>query len=124
MHQHPTRDDSEHSSASSKADVDKEIAANALNGGATQPYEEPSSVGHQQSSHDEGRQDQHVDGGQVEKQTTTRSGKAVSVNNISAIPNGGLQAWLQVLGAFFLFFTSWGIVNAVSSILSRVPVVC
>ncbi|KAK5998069.1 MFS-type transporter dbaD [Cladobotryum mycophilum] len=26
-------------------------------------------------------------------------------------PNGGLQAWLQVLGAFFLFFNSWGIVN-------------
>ncbi|KAH7032117.1 major facilitator superfamily domain-containing protein [Macrophomina phaseolina] len=26
-------------------------------------------------------------------------------------PNGGLQAWLQVLGAHFLFFSSWGIVN-------------
>jgi hypothetical protein len=23
------------------------------------------------------------------------------------IPNGGLQAWFQVLGAFFLFFNSW-----------------
>jgi hypothetical protein len=22
-------------------------------------------------------------------------------------PNGGLQAWLQVLGSFFLFFNSW-----------------
>lgn len=37
--------------------------------------------------------------------------KIVSVNNMSAIPNGGTKAWLQVLGAFFLFFNSWGIVN-------------
>ncbi|KAA8574599.1 hypothetical protein EYC84_006041 [Monilinia fructicola] len=27
------------------------------------------------------------------------------------IPNGGLLAWLQVVGSFFLFFNSWGIVN-------------
>ncbi|GFN17186.1 hypothetical protein AtubIFM55763_004376 [Aspergillus tubingensis] len=26
-------------------------------------------------------------------------------------PNGGLQAWLQVTGSFFLFFNSWGTVN-------------
>ncbi|KFY17902.1 hypothetical protein V492_00299 [Pseudogymnoascus sp. VKM F-4246] len=26
-------------------------------------------------------------------------------------PDGGFAAWLQVLGAFFLFFNSWGIVN-------------
>ncbi|KAK5064722.1 hypothetical protein LTR84_000556 [Exophiala bonariae] len=26
-------------------------------------------------------------------------------------PNGGFQAWIQVLGAHFLFFNSWGIVN-------------
>ncbi|EEH34837.2 hypothetical protein PAAG_05884 [Paracoccidioides lutzii Pb01] len=26
-------------------------------------------------------------------------------------PNGGYKAWLQVLGAFFLFFNSWGIIN-------------
>ncbi|KAI9835599.1 MAG: hypothetical protein M1819_002050 [Sarea resinae] len=28
------------------------------------------------------------------------------------IPNGGLQAWLQVVGAFFFFFNTWGIVNS------------
>ncbi|KAH8120925.1 hypothetical protein FP744_10000951 [Trichoderma asperellum] len=28
-----------------------------------------------------------------------------------APPNGGLVAWLQVLGGFFIFFNSWGIVN-------------
>ncbi|KAK1758897.1 major facilitator superfamily domain-containing protein [Echria macrotheca] len=27
-------------------------------------------------------------------------------------PNGGLHAWIQVLGAHFLFFNSWGIVNS------------
>ncbi|WPG98119.1 Hypothetical protein R9X50_00090500 [Acrodontium crateriforme] len=26
-------------------------------------------------------------------------------------PNGGLQAWLQVLGSFMLFFNTWGILN-------------
>lgn len=26
-------------------------------------------------------------------------------------PNGGFSAWLQVVGAFFLFFNSWGMVN-------------
>ncbi|KAJ6141377.1 hypothetical protein N7470_009767 [Penicillium chermesinum] len=26
-------------------------------------------------------------------------------------PNGGVVAWLQVVGAFFLFFNSWGVVN-------------
>lgn len=30
-----------------------------------------------------------------------------SINNAAAIPNGGLTAWLQVLGGFFLFFNSW-----------------
>ena len=30
-----------------------------------------------------------------------------SVNNVSTIPNGGLKAWLQVLGAFFLLFNTW-----------------
>ena len=40
-----------------------------------------------------------VDGGPVEKKA--------SVNNMSAIPNGGLVAWLQVLGSFTLFFNSW-----------------
>ncbi|CAL8577125.1 hypothetical protein XPA_002971 [Xanthoria parietina] len=28
------------------------------------------------------------------------------------IPNGGLHAWMQVLGAFFLVFNSWGLVNS------------
>jgi hypothetical protein len=135
MHQHtqyaeasgrPTNEEYEDSSVSSVADMEKEmIAANALNEGTTNPYEDPIAEDHQ---HDQ----QHIDGGDVEKQTSrrsiqsgnavamnglekqttrrsVRSGKAVSVNNISAIPNGGTTAWLQVLGAFFLFFNSWGI---------------
>ncbi|TAQ87456.1 hypothetical protein B7494_g4213 [Chlorociboria aeruginascens] len=36
---------------------------------------------------------------------------AGSTRIISEIPNGGLMAWLQVVGSFFLFFNSWGIVN-------------
>lgn len=36
--------------------------------------------------------------------------KQPSVNNASSIPDGGLWAWLQVLGAFFLFFNSWFVI--------------
>ncbi|KAG0651908.1 Aspyridones efflux apdF [Hyphodiscus hymeniophilus] len=31
---------------------------------------------------------------------------------IPDVPNGGLQAWLHVLGAAMLFFNTWGILNA------------
>ncbi|KAF2712600.1 MFS general substrate transporter [Pleomassaria siparia CBS 279.74] len=37
------------------------------------------------------------------------------VNHVASIPNGGLAAWLQVLGAFVLFFNSWGIINTFGS---------
>ncbi|KAB8264262.1 major facilitator superfamily domain-containing protein [Aspergillus pseudonomiae] len=40
--------------------------------------------------------------------------KAIPVQETPAPPpppNGGLVAWLQVVGAFFLFFNSWGVVN-------------
>ncbi|KAL2025217.1 hypothetical protein VTO58DRAFT_105307, partial [Aureobasidium pullulans] len=110
----------------SQPDVEKEIiAANALNEGATQPYDDPNvaeaqaqqrsphGIGHGEEVDGMGSQ-QFADGGEVEKQVTRRSirsGKAVSVNNVAAIPNGGTKAWLQVLGAFFLFFNSWGIIN-------------
>ena len=47
-----------------------------------------------------------VDGGDIEKSVTNKSA-APSVNNIKSVPNGGTAAWLQVLGAFFLFFNSW-----------------
>lgn len=41
--------------------------------------------------------------------------KAHSVNHVDSIPNGGLIAWLQVLGCFFIFFNSWGIINTFGS---------
>ncbi|KAH0012615.1 MFS general substrate transporter, partial [Aureobasidium melanogenum] len=114
MHQHtqqaeastrPKNEEYEDSSASSATEAEKEIIAeNALNEGTTQPYEDPIAE----------EQQQRTDGGDIEKQTTRRSirsGKAVSVNNVAAIPNGGTKAWLQVLGAWVLFFNSWGIIN-------------
>lgn len=30
-----------------------------------------------------------------------------SANDTSSIPNGGVKAWLQVLGTFFIFFNTW-----------------
>jgi hypothetical protein len=38
----------------------------------------------------------------VEKKNTK-----ISVNNIASIPNGGIRAWMQVLGSFFIFFNTW-----------------
>lgn len=32
--------------------------------------------------------------------------KAVA-NDTHSIPNGGLKAWLQVAGTFFIFFNTW-----------------
>ena len=29
-----------------------------------------------------------------------------------SIPDGGLVAWLQVLGSFMIFFNTWGVVNS------------
>lgn len=135
MHQHtqyaeassgrPTNEEYEDSSVSSAADMEKEmIAANALNEGTTNPYEDPIAEDRQRQQHTDGSDlEKQMTGGSVrsgnvvaanglEKQTTrrsVRSGKAVSVNNVAAIPNGGTKAWLQVLGAFALFFNSWGI---------------
>lgn len=37
----------------------------------------------------------------------TKVSTRISVNNVSAIPNGGVKAWVQVLGSFFLFFNTW-----------------
>lgn len=35
-----------------------------------------------------------------------------TANNAGPPPNGGLRAWLHVLGGFMLFFNTWGILNA------------
>ncbi|KAL7969022.1 major facilitator superfamily domain-containing protein [Trichoderma sp. SZMC 28014] len=51
---------------------------------------------------------------------TTSDNEKSTVDNTSAQqpspppppPNGGLKAWIQVLGAHFLFFNSWGLVNS------------
>jgi hypothetical protein len=50
--------------------------------------------------------------GDGESLTRVQSEKP-SVNNIKAVPNGGLNAWLQVISSFFVFFNTWGIINAV-----------
>lgn len=43
----------------------------------------------------------------VNDDNTEHKGRVVSQNNVSYVPNGGTLAWLQVLGAHFLFFNSW-----------------
>lgn len=43
----------------------------------------------------------------IESATAAPVAKGPSANNIAAIPNGGLQAWMQVVGAWVLFFNTW-----------------
>lgn len=72
-----------------------------------EPREEEAEVRHssEPSSSDAGAAGEK-DGGPIEK----KASKA-SVNNYASIPNGGLVAWLQVAGAFALFFNTWGVLN-------------
>jgi hypothetical protein len=58
-------------------------------------------------------EDQHVkdetriNGPEEEGATLGRVKSKYSVRDAGSIPNGGLWAWLQVLGGFFLLFNSW-----------------
>lgn len=81
-------------SSTSTHDIEKEnIATGEATHGTPKYHEDRAAV-------------EQLDGGAVEKQITGKSANP-SVNNIKAVPNGGLKAWLQVVGAFFLFFNSW-----------------
>ncbi|KAF2687120.1 MFS general substrate transporter [Lentithecium fluviatile CBS 122367] len=61
---------------------------------------------------DEGGVEEGVTRKEEQKLTLQRS---KSVTNAASIPDGGLWAWLQVLGGFFLLFNSWGIINTFGS---------
>lgn len=83
-------------STTTSTDVEKDGYVNGfeeLNHGPDHPFQERTAA-------------EQLDGGAVEKTVTVKSANP-SVNNVKAIPNGGLRAWMQVLGAFFLFFNSW-----------------
>ncbi|PVI04849.1 MFS general substrate transporter [Periconia macrospinosa] len=56
-----------------------------------------------------------VNGEQTQQVEPAKSQPGASVNNASSIPDGGLMAWLQVLGSFFLFFNTWGVINMFGS---------
>ena len=49
---------------------------------------------------------------EIDGASLTNVSSKPSVNDIRSVPNGGLKAWLQVLGSFFVYFNTWGIVNA------------
>lgn len=42
------------------------------------------------------------------KEVSETASSTPEVKPVRIIPNGGLQAWLQVVGAFFLYFNTWG----------------
>ncbi|KKY21199.1 putative major facilitator superfamily protein [Diplodia seriata] len=96
--------------------------AESLSSAASTPDTDPEKKDQDQGQDQDQDQDQEGEDvadrqdalhGPLEK-TASRKSKH-SINNVSSVPNGGLLAWLQVLGAFFLFFNSWGIVNSFGS---------
>jgi len=93
MEKYPEDLDRDQSSSTSTQDVENGLGQDEINHGANKDIDD---VTHEKP----------LDGGAVERQMTAKSANP-SVNNVNAIPNGGLVAWLQVLGAFFLFFNSW-----------------
>ncbi|KAK4495440.1 hypothetical protein PRZ48_013771 [Zasmidium cellare] len=63
--------------------------------------------GHSHEDNDDALRDYCTDGSPLEISPSHLSQPATPF-----IPNGGLTAWLQVLSGFFLFFNSWGLINA------------
>ncbi|KAL1855893.1 hypothetical protein Daus18300_010871 [Diaporthe australafricana] len=49
------------------------------------------------------------------KDVIETSSPAPEIKAARTIPNGGLQAWLQVVGAFFLYFNTWGLLSSYGS---------
>lgn len=71
-------------------------------------------VAHGQEKHDHVTEDDFHQGQDGAGLEPVRSAHP-SVKDVSQIPDGGLWAWLQVLGGFFLLFNSWGIINTFGS---------
>ena len=78
-----------------------ETIENAGRGVAATGHEDAQEKGQQLTQDDD-----EIEDGREQPLEPVKS-KQPSVNNTSSIPNGGLMAWLQVMGAFFLFFNSW-----------------
>jgi len=78
----------------SHMEVEKDLEFNVPDESVLNPMDGPTEMA---TEAEEG-----FDGEKLEKKSTK-----ASVNNVSSIPNGGLRAWLQVVGVFFLFFNTW-----------------
>nr|POF04192.1 aspyridones efflux protein apdf [Quercus suber] len=91
------------------ADVEKE--GSDVQSSTDSPRAEPHEIS--QPSHlgdDDGvrKGEMPPDGGRLRPVASSKP----SVNSIRAVPDGGIVAWMQVMGSFFLFFNTWGIVNS------------
>ncbi|KAJ5177671.1 MFS general substrate transporter [Penicillium coprophilum] len=47
----------------------------------------------------------------ADKEPALKTASKALANEAQTVPNGGATAWLQVLGTFFVFFNTWGILN-------------
>lgn len=96
-------------SHSSNSDLEKEIGQspnNQIHEDLTEASEPPFTI------HDDPEKEGAEPAKDIDGASLTNVSSKPSVNNIKSVPNGGVVAWLQVLGSFFVFFNTWGIVNA------------
>ncbi len=106
MHHSTTRFDDAASLSSEERLHDKSIE----NGGARKETGSPwSKDSAEEADGDDASQVRDgADEGDLESATRTRSTSGQpSARDVNSIPDGGMMAWLQVLGSFFLFWNSW-----------------
>ena len=91
----------------------------------TQPHEEHDLESQIADNHSDGHQSNGSvsDEGKVEPNEQAEEPPAPEIKDEVAappkpagppggpVPNGGTQAWLQVLGSWMLFFNTWGVLN-------------
>lgn len=99
---------------------DKTVAQSASSSASIHSSQQQAHHGRTQEKEQQVTDEDQVDS---EQQGITNVGEKLepsksrpSINNAAAIPDGGLTAWLQVLGAFFLFFNTWYVSKPLSTV--------
>jgi hypothetical protein len=91
---------------------DKQDAPSSLSSNSIRTHDRQTGAESEAAENEKGQETAGAAGGNVDGVAGNEEGKlslqrSKSVTNAASIPDGGMWAWLQVLGAFFLLFNSW-----------------
>jgi hypothetical protein len=95
------------SSAAERKEYDEKTNENALSSSRSSLSQKPENAEPLQPSAEAGDLNRDVERVVTTESTRKRRAHHGHVNDLSSVPNGGLRAWLQVAGSFFLFFNTW-----------------